>query len=130
MITYIVISCFKSNVCILTRRVTIVEQELPTLPEHPIFSGVRIAKYLVFCVVFCRSLFVLLSFFLCSLCCLSFFDLRILITPLVPFSLHIKDTLLRVVVDDPLEGFLNFWHVTHSNATFSHIRFVHNFLCL
>jgi hypothetical protein len=61
----------------VTRRVTIVEQELLTLPEHlrppRVFCGVRVARSLVFCVVFCRSLFVLLSFF----------DLRILITPLV-----------------------------------------------
>jgi hypothetical protein len=35
---------------------------------------------LVFCVVFCRSLFVLLSLLLCSLCCLSFCDLRLLQT--------------------------------------------------
>jgi hypothetical protein len=28
------------------------------------FSAVRVNQYLVFCVVFCRSLFVLLSFFL------------------------------------------------------------------
>jgi hypothetical protein len=33
--------------------------------------------------VFCRSLFVLLYFFFSPLCCLSFFDIRILITPLV-----------------------------------------------
>ena len=33
--------------------------------------------------MFCRSLFVLLYFFLWPLCCLFFFDLRILITPLV-----------------------------------------------
>jgi hypothetical protein len=33
--------------------------------------------------MFCRSLFVILSFFFWSLCCLFFFDLRILITPLV-----------------------------------------------
>ena len=33
--------------------------------------------------MFCRSLFVLLSFFTWQLCCRSFFDLRILITPLV-----------------------------------------------
>jgi len=31
----------------------------------------------------CRSLFVLLSFFFWPLCCLFFFDIRILITPLV-----------------------------------------------
>jgi hypothetical protein len=34
--------------------------------------------------VFYRSLFVLLSFFFWQLCCLSFFDFRILITSLVP----------------------------------------------
>jgi hypothetical protein len=43
------------------------EQELLTLPEHlsspPGFSGVRVVRSLVFCVVFCRSLFVLLFFF-------------------------------------------------------------------
>jgi hypothetical protein len=33
--------------------------------------------------MFCRSLFVLLCFFLCPLCCLFFFDIRILITPLL-----------------------------------------------
>jgi len=33
--------------------------------------------------MFYRSLFVLLSFFFWSLCCLSFFNLRILITPWV-----------------------------------------------
>jgi hypothetical protein len=43
---------------------------------------VRAAQSLVFCVVFCRSLFVLLFFFFCPLHCLSF-DLRLLITPLV-----------------------------------------------
>ena len=45
---------------------TIVEQELHSLPEYlsslPIFSGVRVARSVVFCVVFCRSLFLLLSF--------------------------------------------------------------------
>jgi hypothetical protein len=49
----------------------------------PVLSGVRVARSLGLCVVFCRSLFVLLSFFFWPLCCLSFFDLRILITPLV-----------------------------------------------
>jgi hypothetical protein len=33
--------------------------------------------------MFCRSFFVILSFFFWPLCCLSFFDLRILNTPLV-----------------------------------------------
>ena len=44
-----------------------------------VFRGVRVIWSLVLCVLFCRSLFVLLSFFFWPLCCLSFFDLRILI---------------------------------------------------
>ena len=51
----------------LTRRIPLVEQELPTLPEHLssslVFSGVRVTRSLVLCVMFCRTLFVLLSFF-------------------------------------------------------------------
>ena len=58
-------------------RVPLVMQELLTL------CGVRFARSLVLCVMFCRSLFVLFSFFVWSLCCLFFFDLRNLITTLV-----------------------------------------------
>ena len=56
-----------------TRQVPLVKQELPTLLEHPssspVSSGVCVAQFVVFCVVFCRSLFVHLSFY-----CLSFYD--------------------------------------------------------
>ena len=52
------------------------------MSSPPVFSGVRVARSLNVCVVFCRSLFVLLYFFFWPLCCLSFFDLWILITPL------------------------------------------------
>jgi len=45
-----------------------------------VFSWDRVARSLVFCVMFYRSLFVLLSYFFWSLCCLSFFDLRLLVT--------------------------------------------------
>ena len=52
---------------LVTRRVPHVEQELHALHEHQnspqVFSGVRDARLLVFCVMFCRSLFVLLSRF-------------------------------------------------------------------
>ena len=52
--------------------------------EHakPVFSGVRVTRSLVLCVCFVdrNCPFVL---FLWPLCCLFFFDLRILITPLV-----------------------------------------------
>ena len=57
----------------LTRRVSLVEQELPTLPEHlrspPVFSGVRVTLILVLYVCFvdrCLS-FCTFSFDLCLL---------------------------------------------------------------
>ena len=46
----------------------------------PEFTHVFSAKSVVFCVVFCRSLFVFLSFFYWSLHCLYLLDLWILIT--------------------------------------------------
>ena len=53
---------------------TLVAQELLSLPEHmsspPVFSEVCVARSFVFCVMFCRSLFVLLSLFFWPLCCL------------------------------------------------------------
>ena len=52
------------------------------LSSPPYFSGVRVARYLVFWVMFCRSLFGRLFFFFWPLYCLSFFDLRLLITSL------------------------------------------------
>jgi hypothetical protein len=49
-------------------------------PEFtPGFSGVRVALFLVFCIVVYGSLFVLLPFFFWSLYFLSYFDLRLLI---------------------------------------------------
>jgi hypothetical protein len=62
--------------------VLLVEQELATIPEHPGFGVVRVTRSLALC-MFCRSLFVLLSFFSRTLFCLTFFDFRTLITPLV-----------------------------------------------
>jgi hypothetical protein len=48
--------------------------DMRSFSTHPMFS---------FMCMFCRSLFVLLYFFFWPLCCLFFFDLRILTTPLV-----------------------------------------------
>ena len=47
------------------------------------FSVVRLAQSLVFCVLFCRFFCVFLSFILLPLYCLSLFDFRLLITPVV-----------------------------------------------
>jgi hypothetical protein len=61
-----------------------VVQELRTLPEHmsssPVFSGIRVTRSLVFCVMMNRSLFVLFVLYLLVIV-LSVFT--ILITPLV-----------------------------------------------
>jgi hypothetical protein len=96
----------------LTRCVPLVEQELPTLPDHlgspPVFSGVRVTRSLVLCVCFSRSLFVLLHFFFWSLCCLFVFDIRILITPLVSSNSScreghdITELLLKVTLNNIL----------------------------
>ena len=56
------------------------EQELPTLPVHSDFSGVRVVRSLRLCVMF---LYRCLSFW--PLCCLSF-ELQLLITLLVSFG--------------------------------------------
>jgi hypothetical protein len=65
----------------LTRRVSLVEQELLTLPEHlsspSVFSRIRVSRSLVLYVCFVDR-----RLFFWPLCCL-FFDIRILITPLV-----------------------------------------------
>ena len=75
---------FLVSVSYSTRRMPLVEQELSALPEHLssllIFSGVRSTRSLVLCVCFVER---------CCLCpfvwplCYLFFDLRLLITPLV-----------------------------------------------
>ena len=54
--------------------------ELLSSPQ--VFSGVRVTRALVLCVCFVDCCLSFLSFFFWPLCCL-FFDLRILITPLV-----------------------------------------------
>jgi hypothetical protein len=64
-----------------------VEQELLTLPEHlsapRFFSGVRITRSLVLNVCFADPCLSFCTFFFLPLCCLFFFDIRIVIAPLV-----------------------------------------------
>ena len=68
----------------------------------PAFSGVRVVRSLVFCVMVCKSLYVLLPFFFVfflPLCCLSFCNLRLLITPVVSSNfphLHLIRYLLQI----------------------------------
>ena len=80
----------------LTWRVPLVEQELPTLPEHlsssPAFGSCN--SIFGFMCMFCRSLFVFLYFFLWPSCCLFFFDLRILIIPLLSSNSFVSSAVL------------------------------------
>ena len=77
----------KTSFSRVTRRVPLVEQELLNPSETrkfiPVFSGVHVARSLVFCVVFGRWVFTFLSVVFLSLYCLFFFDVWLLITPLV-----------------------------------------------
>ena len=74
------------------------QASLRLLIEHlnspRVFSGVRVTRSLVLCVCFVDRC---LSFFFLPLCCLSIFDLRILIAPLVSSnSSYIKYQLLCI----------------------------------
>ena len=66
---------------------SLVEQELITLPEHlkspSVFSGVRVTRSFSITCMFCRLLFILLYFFIWPLCYLFFYDIRIMIAPMV-----------------------------------------------
>ena len=63
-----------------------------SLSEHLSSPTVCIAQSLVFCQFFRSSLYVLLFFFFWALCCQFFFDLRLLITPLVCLIFSYLDT--------------------------------------
>ena len=70
-----------------TRLVSLVEQDLPTLPGHlsspPGFSEVCFTWSFVLYVCFVDHFLSFCTFFFWPLCCLFFFYLRIMITPLV-----------------------------------------------
>jgi hypothetical protein len=57
-----------------------------TTVSFPVFSCVPVAQSIVFCVVLCMPFFVLLYVFLWPLYCLYFFELQLLVTPLVSSS--------------------------------------------
>ena len=79
----------------LTRPVPLMEQELLTLTKHvsssPIVSRVRVTRSLVLYVYFANRCLSFL-YFLLYLCCLFFFDLGIMITPLVSSNSYFSKT--------------------------------------
>ena len=99
------------------RRVSLVEQELLTLPEHPssnpVFSWVRVIRSLVLCVMFCRSLFVLLSFFFghCVVCPSSIY---IFWLPL--WNLQTLLTIFAIVTSSECDPIFSFTHNFSKNG--------------
>ena len=82
----------------LTQRVPLVEQELPTFPEH--LSSPRLLvgscySIFSFMCLFCRQKSVPLYFFFWPLCCLFFFDVQILTTHLVSSNSSYETALIR-----------------------------------
>jgi TRAP-type uncharacterized transport system fused permease subunit len=77
MFSYIICR-LKTSVC---RRNVKYPTICKTYDEFTIFSGLRVTRSLVVCVMYIRSLFVFLPFFFWPLCCLSF-DIRIMIISL------------------------------------------------
>ena len=89
------------------------------LSSPSVVSGVRAARSLMFCVMFCRSLFVLLPFFFLSLFCLSVctttdysFDI---------FKLFLSNKVLIRLMD------LYFWQILMSGGL--HCLLLHKRIC-
>ena len=66
----------------VTRRVSLAEQELLTLLEHPRFSGNHVTQSSILCVVICRPLLAFLAFFSNCIICSSIYDFRLLLSVL------------------------------------------------
>ena len=93
---------------------------------HPrFFSGVRVARFLVFSVVFCRSLFVRPLF------CLSFIDLRLLITPCYLLSIVFSVFHWLTPSYYPLVSFVHCVSVLHwfTSSYYPLLSFFHCFVC-
>ena len=74
--------------------------DLPQITDtlyHRILVGFVLLDLSFMC-MFCRSLFVVLYFSFWPLCCLFFFDLRILVTPLVSANSSYHIMLYRVLI--------------------------------
>ena len=109
--------------CHTTQRVPLVEQELLTLPEHmsspPVFSGVRVTRSFVLWVCVVDRCF---SFFFWPLCCLFFYDIRIMvITSSVLVKLEIENTIETNVCFIPLPTHINWqWGLVKNEALRQH----------
>ena len=105
------------------QRVPLVEKELLTLPEHlsslPVFSGVSFTRSLVLCVCFVDRC---LSFFFWPFCCLFFFDIRILIVPLVSSNSSYGHICNHRAVRHRYDNFSRLRTERHRHDNFCHCR--------
>jgi len=97
----------------LTPRVVLVEQELPTLPEHlsspPVFSGVHVTQSLVLCVCFVD-------------CCLSLCLLAILLSVLLRYTdSDYPFSIFKLVQEEALVDLLLSYHAVPCLALYSSI---------
>ena len=93
-----------------------------------VFSGVCVARSLVVSVLFCRSLIVLLSFFCLPLYYLFFYDLRVLVIPLVSSNLsYVLSLMTRSIIPSCCYIILNV-HPLFSSATI--YLYILLFVCL
>jgi hypothetical protein len=99
----------------VARWILLIEQELRTYPEYirSVFTGVRVVQSLIFDVLFCKSLFVLLSFFLFAIVLSILLYFRLLITLWYFLVFHSKDLWTYVFEKGQCENdVLTFTYVT------------------
>ena len=125
--------------------VSLVEQELLTLPEHlsstSVFSGIRVTRSLALYVCFVDRCLSFCTFFFWPLCCLFFFDIRILIAPLVSsnssysnsfFEMSVpsweseRSSICELLVSIILRFLVGFWNYSR-NAVLFRFSFYFNF---
>ena len=97
---YILITGFVTR---LIRRVPLVEQELLILPEHPVFSGVRVTRSLVLCICFVDRCLFFFSFGNCVVCSYSIYGFG---QPFGIFKLFLNWILIKLI---------NYYHFRYSN---------------
>jgi hypothetical protein len=78
------------SICSFMAYHRICTRRVPLFRSTSGFSGFCVYQSLIFCMVFCRWLFVFLSMFSWYLHCLSFFDLRIL-------TIHVVSSVLQTI---------------------------------
>ena len=108
----------------------LVEQELLTLLKHmsspQVVGGVRVTTSLVLCVCFLDRCLSFCTLFFWLLCCLFFFNLRILIIPLVPSNTIYMCAIRRVSYKK--NSLLNLREHLSSPAVFCGIYVSHLFI--